>query len=256
MTMTAKHWNNRTDLNIVRTGNSNRAAAQLTHAVGLNSIVSVHGAPGTGKTFSTHVTLTHLAQRTGRTLIWQVCPPEQSMKAIVACFAKALGVRVHPRASHHEVLELLLEHLATPRDLIVVFDEFHQLTPKGLQQIRYLHDRCSASSATAWPLILIGSKARKLLREAPDAASRVGAWIDYNFLDETEMLTAVRAWNADLADLDAHTLLDLYPTLRGEWRRWAIFADAFLTLKHAPATAGADDTTLVAAALEAIGMRS
>ena len=230
---------------VVRTKAFARAQTLLGATVGARDIAAVYGPPGCGKTLAvSYFTKNHPAAE-GRGVFWLQMPPRPAAKEVTQRLLGQLGAHRGARTPHYELTELLSPELEGSGAVVVV-DEAHHLHRDGLQQLRYYHDRGN----NTWTLILIGSSIDKTLGAAPELDSRVYAWLKFEPLNDTELLTSLRAWHPVLATLTPQTLIDIDRRVgRGNWRRWEHFLNTLLHLHATPTGRQRPIADLVPAAL-------
>lgn len=227
-----------------------KAQLLLGDTVRLNGIAAVSGPPGCGKTFAVdHFVRTHPVMQ-GRQWHWLDMPPQPTTKEVTVRLLDAVGEQRPLRATEYELTELLAPALISLRPVVVV-DEAQNLKTNGLQQLRYLHDRGQGRS---WTLLLVGSTVNRSLAGAAELGSRVSSWLAFVPLTGTEpLLRALHAWHPLLAATPAELLLrvDAFYA-RGNFRLWAQFLRALLSLlEHRPAGTVPDDH-LISAALASV----
>lgn len=112
-------------------------------------------------------------------------------------------------------------------------DEAHLLGIEGLQTVRSIHQRVTASSEEAkLPLILIGSDLRSTLMDAPELSDRVTSRYTFTRMSHSEMLPALHAWHPLLSRTDPATLRETDETYcEGRWRAWAKVLSGALQLE-------------------------
>jgi hypothetical protein len=223
---TGRHLTGLGNVATVGTPTFTKAQLLLAKAVALNDVAAVSGPPGCGKTFAVdHFIRTHsvMAQRTWH---WLDMPPKPTTKEVTQRLMRGLDLPLPRGATEYELTEELVPVL-TDSNRVVVIDEAQNLKPEGLQQLRYLHDRCSWS----WTLVLVGSTVDRSLSGAAELSSRVSAWVRFGPMSDRPLLTALRAWHPVLAEMDPTMLLRIDEVhARGNWRYWAQFLRALLDL--------------------------
>ena len=218
-------------------------------AVDLNNIAAVSGPAGSGKSFAVdHFVRTHPAMR-GREWHWLDMPPKPTTKEVTVRLMDAVGVRRRRGDTEYDLTELLVPALQGSQRVVVI-DEAQNLQTTGLQQLRYLHDRGRPSS---WTLLLVGSTVHTKLSKAQELASRVSAWVQFEPLTDRPLLQALQSWHPVLRDLSPKLLLRIDDIFgRGNFRNWAQFLRALLTLLDQQPAGTIPDTRLVQAALAAV----
>ena len=246
------------DAATVTTKTFQKAQLLLAQTVKVNGIAAVSGPPGCGKTFAVdHFVRTHPSMRERRWR-WLDMPPKPTTKEVTVRLLDTLGERRPRSATEYELTELLAPALNEGHPVIVI-DEAQNLKSDGLQQLRYLHDRGQGRS---WTLLLVGSTVNQALNGAAELGSRVSRWVTFTPLTGTEqLLLTLRDWHPMLAAAPPELLLrvdEVYA--RGNFRLWAQFLQALLTLSERQSTGeGAvgradevDQNLLVRAALAAV----
>ena len=252
----ARHLAGLTDVAEVRTDTFQLAQVQLARVVRTGGIAAVSGRPGCGKTFSVDYFMRHHPAMDGRVWHWLDMPPKPTTKEVTLRLLRGLGARFNPRDSEYVLTEDLVPLLAGS-GMVVVIDEAQNLRAEGLQQLRYLHDRCrplSPDDPPGWALILVGSTVDRALAGAAELASRVSTWVEFTRLEDQQLIVALRAWSPLLADLPPDVLLRIDARHgRGNWRNWAQFLAAYTDLHtRRPPNTTEDRKKLVRAALAAV----
>lgn len=238
------------DATTVPTRTFQMAQLLLGQTANLNGIAAVSGPPGCGKTFAVdHFVRTHPAMR-NRSWHWLDMPPKPTTKEVTVRLLDALGQRRPRGATEYELTELLAPALQASAPVVVV-DEAQNLKTDGLQQLRYLHDRGGGRS---WTLLLVGSTVNQSLAGAAELGSRVSSWLTFAPLNGTEqLLRTLHSWHPLLVDTPAELLLrvdEFYA--RGNFRLWAQFLRALLSLLARQPAGTIPDDRIIGAALAAV----
>lgn len=132
---------------------------------------------------------------------------------------------------------------------VLVVDEAHHLKSKGLQQLRYLHQRGSFS----FTLLLAGSDLATTLGSAPELKTRIDGLAVFEPVSGTELLTTLRALHPLLGNSPLEQLRYVDRTwATGNFRRWSKFLRTALEIAPATNTDRLNDR-LTAATLTALG---
>lgn len=252
----ARHQPGLRDVAEVHTDTFKLAQLQLGRVVRDGGIAAVSGQPGRGKTFSVDFFLRHHPTMEGRIWHWLDMPPKPTTKEVTLRLLRGLGASFNHRDSEYVLTEDLIPLLGGS-GMVVVIDEAQNLRAEGLQQLRYLHDRCrplSLDDPPGWSLILVGSTVDRALSGAAELASRVSSWVRFPRLEGEQLLVALRAWSPLLTQLPPELLLRIDEQHgRGNWRDWSQFLAAYTDLhERRPATTDAERKRLAAAALAAV----
>lgn len=221
---------------VVSTATFKKTQVLLARTVRLNDIAAVSGPPGCGKTYAVEQFVHRHKSMAERDWHWLEMPPKPTTKEVTQRLMRGLNVAFSRSATEYDLTEDLVPHLAGSGRVIVI-DESQNLKSDGLQQLRYLHDRCSWS----WSLLLVGSTVDRALSGAAELSSRVSAWVRFAPLSDAALLTALREWHPALRVMPPELLLrvdDVHG--RGNWRQWAQFLRAYLDLldRHTSSFAG------------------
>jgi hypothetical protein len=247
-----RHLTGLGDATTVPTHTFKKAQLLLAKTVGLNDIAAISGPPGCGKTYAVDHFIHHHPVMTGREWHWLEMPPKPTTKEVTQRLMRGLDLPLPRGVTEYELTEDLVPRLRGS-GRVVVIDEAQNLKADGLQQLRYLHDRCEWS----WTLILVGSTVDRALSGAAELSSRVSAWVRFGPMADTPLLTALRAWHPVLAQMPPELLLRIDEVhARGNWRYWAQFLRALLDLLARKPAGTVPDATLVSAALAAVSRTS
>lgn len=195
-----------------------KAQVVLAATVADNDIAAVYGPPGSGKSHAVDHFVQHDPAMAGRTCHWLQMSHRPAPKELLHRLLLDLG-GTPGRHVHYELTELIVDQLRGS-GRVVVIDEAHHLTAAGLQQLRYLHDRC----AQTWALILVGSDINRALGSAGELRSRVSGKAQFTPLTGADMLATVRQLHPALNAVDHDTLRSIdqqFP--RGNMRDWVHF---------------------------------
>lgn len=261
--LTNRHLPGLTGAAAVTTDAFTLAQRSLGRVVAANGIAAISGRPGNGKTFTVNDFLHHHPTAVHRQKFWLDMPPRPGTKEVTMRLLRLLGVRFNPRDAQYVLSEELIPHLLGRR-IILTIDEAHNLGRAGLQQLRYLHDRCqplNPGDPGGFAMLLIGSDVDRALAGAAELGSRVTTWIEFAPLDREDMVLAVRSWHPLLKAVPVETLLQVDQRFgRGTWRRWAQLLAALIEVHGRAERRSArtgdpmpDPAALVQAALAAVG---
>lgn len=243
-----RHLTGLGDVRTVPTRTFQKAQVMLAQTVRLNDIAAVSGPPGCGKTYAVDHFVRHHAVMADRDWYWLQMPPKPTTKEVTQRLMRGLDLPFARTATEYELTEDLVPKL-NGSGRVIVLDEAQNLKSDGLQQLRYLHDRCEGS----WTLILVGSNVDRALAGAAELASRTSAWVRFQPLTDTPLLQALRDWHPVLAQMDPELLLRVDDVhARGNFRNWAQFLRALLGLLERQPASTIPDANLVSAALAAV----
>lgn len=195
-------------------------------------IAAFTGPAGLGKTFSVDQAVRSL----GMPWLWAQMGPAPAPKEVTVRLLKALTGKF-PGGALYELTDELVDAL-TDAPHVVVIDDAQGLNKRGLEQVRFLHDR----GAGAFPLFLVGGEqCAETLKSDPQLRDRVGAWVTFEPLEGTELHRALCEYHPFFARSD-RALLEQVNAMyaKGRFRRWAVF---LLTALRLAEKAGTDHLT-------------
>lgn len=213
--MSGRHLTGLTGVTDVRTLAFNRATLVLTHAARDNDVAALLGQPGTGKTFCALAFLEQstAAGRLGVCLQSDVTATHTMMTTRL--LQKLTGRR--PSGESYYLSDDLAE-LLTEQAPVIVVDEAHRASRRGLEQLVYLKE-----SAPGWTLVLIGSDLPTAVSRSPGLRSRLrGRTARFDALTGAELLTTLQAWHPLLREADVQLLQRIDARYcHGNFRDWA-----------------------------------
>lgn len=216
-----RHLPGLTDAAAVPTHDARAGRLAMTLAAATGGICALDGQVGSGKTFAAIGLHDELVGQ-GTRCVWMQMTRRPTQRAIYHQFHQELLGQNPGRMIAYELLDEVVGSCVEQKPIVFI-DEAHLLGVEGLQTVRSIHQRVTASSEEAkLPLILIGSDLSSTLRDAPELDDRVTSRHTFTRMTHTEMLPALHAWHPLLRRTDPATLREADETYcEGRWRAWA-----------------------------------
>jgi hypothetical protein len=206
------------------------------------------GPAGCGKTFALEDFLHHAPAMTGRQYTYLEMSPEPAAKEVTVRLLTAVVGGCDARLPAY----LLMDELVAALDgssRVVVVDEAHNLGVRGLQRLRYLHQRGEFS----WSLILVGATIAEALFGADELRSRCEGLVVFAPLEGAELLATLKALHPLLAASSHDALRHVNAQFgHGRLRNWAKFLRLALELAPKLKVTHLSDK-LIAATLAGVG---
>lgn len=213
--MIGRHLRGLADAADVRTLAFNRATLVLRKAARDNDVAALLGEPGTGKTFCALAFCEALAAAGRLTVFLQSDVTASHTVMNTRLLQKLTGSRPSGETYYlsDDLGELLVE-----QSPVVVVDEAHRASRRGLEQLVYLKE-----TAPEWTLVLIGSELPGAAARVPGMLSRLhGRSARFEALAGAELLKTLHAWHPLLRDADDRLLQRIDARYcHGQFREWA-----------------------------------
>jgi predicted AAA+ superfamily ATPase len=195
------------------------AQHNLAWAVRKHDIGVLSGPAGCGKTYALDHFLTHSPAMSGLRHTYLEMPPDPAAKEVSVRLLNAIVGGCDNKQPAYLLMDELVAALSGTSHVVVI-DEAHNLGVKGLQRLRYLHQRGEFS----WTLILTGSTFAEALVGADEMRSRTEGLVMFAPLKGGELLASLKAMHPLLAasSNDALRYVDAQ-FCRGKFREWAKF---------------------------------
>ena len=224
------------------------AQLNLGRAVKWNDIGVLSGPSGCGKTFALEAFLATARQVQGRQHSYLEMPVDPAPKEFNVRMLTAITGGCDPRSPNYALSDQLVEALHGSNRIVVV-DEAHNLGVKGLQRLRYLHQR----GEFTWTLILSGATIAQALFSADELKTRGEGLVQFSPLTGPELLATLHAFHPLLAAStnDQLRFVDAQ-YCHGRFRLWAKFLRICLELAPKLKATALNDK-LIGVALAACG---
>jgi hypothetical protein len=209
------------DVEAVPTTDARAGKLAMTLAVASGGICALNGQVGSGKTFAA-ISLHDELAAAGQRVLWLQMTRRLQERGVLYQFYKALLGCEPGRGSGYVLLDEVVDCCLEQKPVVFI-DEAHLLGAEGLQTVRSVHQRVTATADTAkLPLILIGSELLSALGDAPELEDRVTSRHTFTRLSSKELLPALHAWHPMLKRTEPATLREADETYcEGRWRAWA-----------------------------------
>jgi DNA transposition AAA+ family ATPase len=195
-------------------------------------VLQVTGPPGVGKTQTCKQIMGDLASYYEAQGLWVQLGSQPTAKEVLSQLLRALGMRPK-RGEPAWGLALELGDRLADAPRTVWIDEAHYLGPGAFTTIRTLHDRPDAR----WMLGMVGSDElhKRLRRDQPELASRVGRRVQVSRIDDDQTLLAtLSAWHPLLEGCaDARLLRMNRIGPKGNFRAWAGLLETLVRIAEA-----------------------
>jgi DNA transposition AAA+ family ATPase len=203
-----------------------------------NSIMTITGNPGVGKSFAAGRAAEACAvdRRHPTEVVWIELSHSARGKTLLAELCEGItGLKPMPTATLASMRNELAQEL-TERHRLLVLDEAQHVSHEAMRALRWLLDRPETDTA----LVIVGLP-KILTTMAPEMRSRVSYELRLDVISDDEIVGVLRAYHPIFETADGELLRTLNRVwARGRFRWWAHFLARAVRYSGAPGFGGFD----------------